>query len=372
MEGSSSDAQNPLNCPICLDILKDPVTTSCGHSFCMNCIKKVWDREIQSGVCSCPNCRQTFNQRPTLRKSTVLAEIVKGVKYAPIAGPGDEGCDVCRVQKRKAIKSCLVCLASYCQIHVQPHYASETFKKHKLVEPGLQQQICSQHHKALEIYCQDDRKCICVLCTGDKHRGHRTISAAAEMVEKQKELKIRRRNIKRNMTNRKKKVEEFGKAVNQHKRSALEAVKETDNIFTEMINIIQERQAVVRAMVTTHMKQQVTQAENHIQMLNTEIHHLQEEDDQLEPLLQTEDYNYFFQNYSFSSGLSLRTSPSKDVNNVVTFENVTKSVSELKTQLEKVCVKHKDRISKTVADVQICKATSPFISDPESEDDLYN
>ncbi|XP_056617558.1 E3 ubiquitin/ISG15 ligase TRIM25-like isoform X2 [Triplophysa dalaica] len=347
MEESLFDAQNPLNCPICLDILHDPVTTSCGHSFCMNCIKKVWDREIQSGVCSCPNCRQTFNQRPTLNKSTVLADIVKGVKNAPIAGPGDEGCDVCRVRKRKAIKSCLVCLASYCQIHVKPHYASETFKKHKLVEPGLQQQICSQHHRALEIYCQDDRKCICVLCTGEKHRGHRTISAATEMVERQKELKIRRRNIKDNMTNRRKKMEEFGIAMNQHKFFALETVKETDKIFTEMINTIKERQAVVRAMVTTRMKQEVAQAKKHIQTLNTEIHQMQEEDDQLEPLLQTEDYNYFFQNNSFTSGLSLHTSPSKDVRKVVTFENVRKSVSELKTQLEEACVKHKDMISQT-------------------------
>lgn len=185
MAGSSSEAQNPLNCSICLDLLKDPVTTSCGHSFCMNCIKKVWDRDTLKGFYSCPNCRQTFSQRPTLSKSTVLAELVERMMNAPKAGPGDVGCDVCTVQKGKAIKSCLVCLASYCQIHIKPHYESEAFKKHKLVEPGLQQQICPEHHRALEIFCEDDRKCICVLCIGDNHRGHRTISAAAEMIEKQ-------------------------------------------------------------------------------------------------------------------------------------------------------------------------------------------
>ncbi|KAA0718328.1 hypothetical protein E1301_Tti017271 [Triplophysa tibetana] len=112
-----------------------------------------------------------------------------------------------------------------------------------------------------------------------------------------KELKIRRRNIKDNMTNKRKKMEEFGKAMNQHKLFALETVKESDNIFTEMINIIKERQGAVRAMVTTRMTQEVAQAKKHIQMLNTEIHQMQEVDDQLEPLLQTEDYNYFFQEY---------------------------------------------------------------------------
>lgn len=57
--------------------------------------------------------------------------------------------------------------------------------------------------------------------------------------------------------------------------------------------------------------------------------------------------SFQYQNNSFTSGLSLHTSPSKDVRKAVTFENVRKSVSELKTQLEEACVKHKDMISQT-------------------------
>ncbi|KAM9332395.1 NACHT, LRR and PYD domains-containing protein 12-like [Pholidichthys leucotaenia] len=45
-------------CSLCQDVLKDPVSTSCGHWFCRQCISD-WDQSASSGASSCPQCGDT-------------------------------------------------------------------------------------------------------------------------------------------------------------------------------------------------------------------------------------------------------------------------------------------------------------------------
>ncbi|XP_031675410.1 tripartite motif-containing protein 29-like [Oncorhynchus kisutch] len=165
-------------------------------------------------------------------RSTVLTEVVEklkktGLQAAPppalcYAGPGDVVCDVCSgTRKQKALMSCLACLASYCETHLQPHYESPAFKKHKLVKATaqLQEKICSHHDKLLEVYCRTDQQCICLLCVMDEHKGHDTVSAAAERTEKQRQLGMSQQKVQQRFQERKKELKKLQQAVKSFKVS---------------------------------------------------------------------------------------------------------------------------------------------------------
>ncbi|XP_053273997.1 NACHT, LRR and PYD domains-containing protein 12 isoform X4 [Pleuronectes platessa] len=51
-----SEEEQSSCCASCQDVLKDPVSTSCGHWFCRRCITSYWDQSGSSGDSSCPQC----------------------------------------------------------------------------------------------------------------------------------------------------------------------------------------------------------------------------------------------------------------------------------------------------------------------------
>ena len=58
-EGS---VKRELQCPICLELYREPVILGCGHNFCRACISLHWSRSAagerhQQGY-ECPQCRQ--------------------------------------------------------------------------------------------------------------------------------------------------------------------------------------------------------------------------------------------------------------------------------------------------------------------------
>ncbi|KAG5849788.1 hypothetical protein ANANG_G00075430, partial [Anguilla anguilla] len=348
-EASISVDQDQFSCAICLDLLKDPVTIPCGHSFCMGCIKGCWDQDDHTGVYSCPQCRQTFTPRPVLRKNTMLAEVVEklkktGLQAAPpahcYAGPGDVACDFCTGRKLKAVKSCLACLASYCETHLQPHYESPAFKKHKLVKAtgNLQEKICSHHDKLLEVYCRTDQQCICYLCVMDEHRGHDTVSAAAENTEKQKQLGETQIKFQQRIQKREKELQDLRQAVQSLKRSAQAAVEDSERIFTELIRSIERRRSEVKELIRDQEKAAVSRAERLLKRLEQEIAELRRRDAELEQLSHTEDHIQFLQScQSLCVPPGLEDFPSITVSPHISFEAVRKSVSELKEQLEDFC-----------------------------------
>ncbi|XP_026097406.1 tripartite motif-containing protein 16-like [Carassius auratus] len=358
-------SQDEFMCPVCLDLLKDPVTIQCGHSYCENCIEGCWDQEDQKKVYSCPQCRDTFSPRPALRKNTILAELVKKLKKTRLsddcdAGAGDVQCDVCTGRKYRAVKSCLMCLNSYCQNHLEQHESFFRGKRHNLTEATgrLQEMICQKHEKLLEVFCRTDQKCICMPCMMDEHKNHDTVSAAAQRTETQKQLKETQKTLQQRIQQREKDLQQLRETVESHKRSAQTAVEDSERIFTELIRSIERSHSELIRLIRDQEKTAVSRAEGRLERLEQEINDLRRRDAELEQLSHTQDHIQFLQSFQSLSAPPESTDVNDDpFSSLVSSDDLRESVHQLRDKLEDFCKEELKKISDRVTITNIVPRT---------------
>ncbi|KAB1273025.1 Tripartite motif-containing protein 6 [Camelus dromedarius] len=123
------DIQDEVTCPICLELLTEPLSIDCGHSFCQDCIT---GSSQELGFCqeeesSCPVC-QTSYWPGNLRPNRHLANIAERLREV-VLGSGKQ----------------------------------------------LQVTVCVHHGEKLQLFCKEDGKLICWLCErSQEHCGHHT------------------------------------------------------------------------------------------------------------------------------------------------------------------------------------------------------
>ncbi|XP_033063860.1 tripartite motif-containing protein 5 isoform X2 [Trachypithecus francoisi] len=118
-----------VTCPICLELLTEPLSLHCGHSFCQACITANHKKSMlyKEGERSCPVCRISY-QPENIRPNRHVANIVEKLR----------------------------------EVKLSP-------------EVGQKVDHCARHGEKLLLFCQEDRKVICWLCErSQEHRGHHT------------------------------------------------------------------------------------------------------------------------------------------------------------------------------------------------------
>ncbi|XP_061586926.1 tripartite motif-containing protein 16-like protein [Cololabis saira] len=353
--------QETFCCSICLEVLKDPVTIPCGHSYCKKCINNYWNGEEQKKSPSCPQCRNTFKKKPKLVKNTMLAALVEelkktGLQAAPAdhcyAGPEDVAWDFRSGRKLKAIiiiiiiSICVVCLAYYCQKH-------------------LQDNICPRHGEVMNMFCRTDQKSICYRCSVDEHKGHDTVSVVAERTERQREMEVRRQQIQQEIQDREKDVKLLQQEVEAINQSADKTVEDSEEIFTELISLLQKRSSEVKQQIRSQQETEVRRVRELEEKLQQEITDLKRRDAEMKQLSDTEDHNQFLHNYpslsplsesTHSSSISIRPlthSSSISIRPLRYFQDVTAAVSEVRGRLQDILRDTWTNVSLTITEVDV-------------------
>ncbi|KAM8765664.1 tripartite motif-containing protein 75-like [Rhynchonycteris naso] len=126
VEAALAGLQAEVNCPICLDDLRDPVTIECGHNFCRSCIQRSW-ADLR-GRFPCPVCRHPCQERH-LRSNTQLGRMIDIAKLLQV-----------------------------------------TRSKKKRQE---ERHLCRKHNQVLTLFCEEDLEVLCPLCVQPPdHEGH--------------------------------------------------------------------------------------------------------------------------------------------------------------------------------------------------------
>ncbi|XP_062857347.1 tripartite motif-containing protein 16-like [Trichomycterus rosablanca] len=350
-EASISIDQEHFNCCICLDLLKDPVTIPCGHSFCMVCINGFWNEENQKRTYSCPQCRETFTPRPVLRRNNVISEVVNKLKktevntllpatldfFCPPSEVQDVECDSCTGEKKKAVKSCLTCLASYCDTHVQPHHESTAFRRHKLVMAlsNLQEKICTRHDKLIEVFCRTDQRGICYQCLLTEHKDHNTVSVEDIWREKKKLLTEVQMNSKKKLQNTEERLTMLVQGMESFKRSAQTAVEANERICNEMIQFIEKRRLQVTELIRAQEKAELDQAAGLQEQLEQKIESIKRRSAELKLLSSQNDHINFLQAFqSLCAAIESDSNLSSSINTQFTFDEIASTLSGVKQSLE--------------------------------------
>ncbi|XP_047676334.1 tripartite motif-containing protein 16-like isoform X2 [Tachysurus fulvidraco] len=307
----------------------------------------------------------------------MLAEVVDKVKKTELqaasaahcyTGSGDVECDFCTGRKHKAVMSCLVCMASFCEDHLKPHYQSPAFKKHQLIEAcaELQEKICTEHDKLMEIYCRADQSFICYLCTIDKHKGHDTVSAKAERIEKQNELKEEQIKCQQRIQETQKKEQELKQTVESAMKCYKAAVDDSERIFNELISYMRKKCSEVKELFRAQKEAEVSRVEQLRNQLLQEIADLERRDTELEQLLHTHDHIHFLQSFpSLCVSPGCDDSPSFTVNQHLSFDGRRKSLSDLKKRVKQIC---EEEFKKIRPEAPVFQMNLP--SKPKSREDF--
>ncbi|XP_056264608.1 E3 ubiquitin-protein ligase TRIM39-like [Pseudoliparis swirei] len=299
-------SEDQFLCSVCLDVFTDPVTTPCGHNFCKKCITEHWN---VSDRCQCPMCQEVFTTRPDLRVNTFISEMVSQFRQSTQqkassssseqqeSRPGEVPCDVCTGTKLKALKSCLVCLESYCETHLEPHLTASRLKRHQLMDPveNLEDRMCLKHDKPLELFCRTDQTCVCMLCTVLDHKMHEFVPLKQECEGKKVELQKTEAETQEMIQKRRLKIQEVQHNVKLSEEDADREKAEGVQVFTGLKESVERK---LNELITTiEEKQRSTkkQAEDAIREMEQEISDLMKRSTEVEKLSLSEDHLHLLQ-----------------------------------------------------------------------------
>lgn len=243
-----------------------------------------------------------------LRVNLVIADMaekfnknaqVKSSDASEQAATGNVLCDVCTGAKHEALRSCLVCIVSYCETHLEPHLRISALKKHKLIQPvkNLEGRICKTHDEPLEMFCKLDQLFICESCKTSDHKTHKTVTLEEEAQMRKTQLGAEKKDMDQMIQDRQQKIHEVQNSVEASRHNAARASSYSAHVMTALVDYIKKCQAELAEVIETKLEKNETVAEGFIKELEGEIMQIKQKSSQLNQVSLTNDPFTFLESF---------------------------------------------------------------------------
>ncbi|XP_061073814.1 finTRIM family, member 86 isoform X2 [Conger conger] len=264
-------------CSVCLEVLRDPATLPCGHTYCLPCIQRHWDQGEAKQEYSCPQCRKTFTPRPVLARSTLLVEAMEQLK--------------------------LRCGAEGAPPSVSSAPPSLPFPSAPPDGAGLYPQLpaagrlCPDHQQALELFCPEDREFVCAVCRDHNHRTHRVVPAEVARAERQGDLDLMQVDTQRRIQEREQSLQLLLQSARTHKGAVQALQREAGELFAELARSVELAGSQVQELLGAHEMAEGSRTEGQIHRLEQDLGQLRGRAEELRRLAQMHDHCCFLKNF---------------------------------------------------------------------------
>uniref|UniRef100_A0A3P9CAB5 B30.2/SPRY domain-containing protein n=1 Tax=Maylandia zebra TaxID=106582 RepID=A0A3P9CAB5_9CICH len=155
---------------------------------------------------------------------------------------------------------------------------------------ALSGNICSCHGKDLKLFCRTDQKCTCLLCAVYEHKHHGMILASEERSKWEGELVSSQQKIKKRIQDRENDMKVLQHEMDAINYSADKALKESEEIFTQLLHLINNMRSDVKLQIKSQQKTKVSRAKELRAKLQQELRWLRRRDAELEQLSHRKDH----------------------------------------------------------------------------------
>ncbi|XP_023957994.2 tripartite motif-containing protein 29 isoform X1 [Chrysemys picta bellii] len=257
-------------------------------------------------------------------------------------------CDSCIDNKQKAVKSCLVCQASFCELHLKPHLEGAAFRDHQLLDPikDFEARKCPVHGKTMELFCQTDQMCICYLCMFQEHKNHTTVTVEVEKSGKEAELSLQKEQLQLKIIEVEDEVDKWQKEKDRIKNFTTNEKATVDQHYKELVRDLEKQRDEVKAALEQREQTAVENIKEIVEELEERAKLLQEDKETREQIHQISDSVLFLQEFGamMRNYIAPPSLPTYSV--LLDGDTMSPSMGLLRDDLLNVCMRHVEKICK--------------------------